>query len=120
MELLIKKFSMVRGGTTWFRMFGATLWNLLNHSFIDFLTNQDWKLYWNLGAFLVSLESRHWVWFNKVDFVILRPKMWTILYNSWWVHIVVGNSNKLQKRVWKENSIECIQTSANDIGFISV
>jgi hypothetical protein len=23
--------------------------------------------------------------------------------------IVVGNSNKLQKGVWKENSIECIQ-----------
>jgi hypothetical protein len=24
--------------------------------------------------------------------------------------IVVGNSNKLQKGVWKENSIECVQT----------
>jgi hypothetical protein len=26
------------------------------------------------------------------------------------VGIIVGNSNKLQKGVWKENSIECIQT----------
>jgi hypothetical protein len=34
--------------------------------------------------------------------------------------IVVGNSNKLQKTVWKENSIECIQTWANNIGYISV
>jgi hypothetical protein len=34
------------------------------------------------------------------------------------VGIVVGNSNKLQKGVWKENSIEC--TRANDIGNISV
>jgi hypothetical protein len=31
------------------------------------------------------------------------------------VGIVVGNSNKLQKVVWKEISIECIQTWANDI-----
>ncbi len=36
------------------------------------------------------------------------------------VGIVVKNSNKLQKRVWKENSIECIQTWANDIGYTSV
>jgi hypothetical protein len=37
-----------------------------------------------------------------------------------WVGIVVGNSNKLQKGVWKENSIECIQTWANDIRYIRV
>jgi hypothetical protein len=36
------------------------------------------------------------------------------------VGIVVGNSNKLQKRVWKENSIECIQTWANEIGYIPI
>ncbi len=30
--------------------------------------------------------------------------------------IVVENSNKLQKGVWKENLIKCIQTWANDIG----
>jgi hypothetical protein len=29
MELVIKKFSMNRGATTWCRMFGATMWNLL-------------------------------------------------------------------------------------------
>jgi hypothetical protein len=28
-----------------------------------------------LGVFLVLLESPHQVWFNKVDFVILRPKI---------------------------------------------
>ncbi len=28
--------------------------------------------------------------------------------------------NKLQKWVWMENSIECIQTWANDIGYINV
>ncbi len=36
------------------------------------------------------------------------------------VGIVVGNSNKLQKGVWKENSIECTQTWVNDIGYIIV
>jgi len=46
--------------------------------------------------------------------------MKTILLNFWWVRIFVGNSNKLQKKVWKENSIECIQTWANDIGYINI
>ncbi len=27
-EHIIKKFSMNRGASTWFRMFGATMWNL--------------------------------------------------------------------------------------------
>ncbi len=36
------------------------------------------------------------------------------------VGIVVENLNKLQKRVWKENSIEYVQTWANDIGYICV
>jgi hypothetical protein len=39
---------------------------------------------------------------------------------EFFVGIVVGNSNKLRKKVWKENSIECIQTWANDIGYIRV
>jgi hypothetical protein len=46
--------------------------------------------------------------------------MKTILLNFWWVRIFAGNSNKLQKGVWKENSIECIQTWANDIGYINI
>jgi hypothetical protein len=29
MELIMKKFSMNRGTTTWFQMFGAIVWNLL-------------------------------------------------------------------------------------------
>ncbi len=67
---------------------------------------------------LVLLESLCQVWFNDVDFVILRPKMWTIFEIL--MGVVVGNSNKLKKGVWKGNSIECIQTWANDIENISV
>ncbi len=33
--------------------------------------------------------------------------------------IIIGNSNKLQKKVWKEYSIECIQIWAIDIGYIN-
>ncbi len=36
------------------------------------------------------------------------------------VGIVVGNSNKLQKKGLEGNSIECVQTLANDIGYIGV
>jgi hypothetical protein len=118
-----QKFSMNRGATTWFRMFGTTMWNLLIiEPFFHWIF---WKTkienyIGTWGVFLVLLESLHQVQFNKVDFVILRPKMWTILLKFWWVPIVVESSNKLQKGVWKENSIECIQTWANDIGYINV
>ncbi len=33
---------------------------------LNFLKNQDWKQYWNLGMFLVLLESPHQVQFNNV------------------------------------------------------
>jgi hypothetical protein len=36
------------------------------------------------------------------------------------VSLIVGNSKKFQKGVWKENSIICIETWANDIGYITV
>ncbi len=36
------------------------------------------------------------------------------------VGIIIRNSNKLQKKVWKENSIECIQIWAIDVGYINV
>jgi hypothetical protein len=93
---------------------------LLNHFFIDFFEKPRLKTILELGGVLGIIGKPSPSLINKVDFVILRPKMWTILLNFWWVHIVVGNSNKLQKGVWKENSIECIQTWANDIGYISV
>jgi hypothetical protein len=108
---------MNRGATTWFRMFGTIVWNLLiiEPFFHWFLKNQDWELYWNLGVFLIVGKLS-----PSFNFVILRPKMWKILLSFWWVHIVDGNSKKLQKKVWKEDPNECIQTWANDIGYISV
>jgi hypothetical protein len=120
---IFENLTMNKGALSWVEDFSSynakviDYWTIFS---LNFLTNQDWKLHWNLEVFLVLLESLHQVWFNKVDFVILKPKMWTILLNFGWVCIVVENSNKLQKGVWKENSIECIQTWANDIGYISV
>jgi len=82
MGFIIKKFSMNKGALTWFKFFGVMVRNL---SIIEtifqwiFRKNQDWKLYWNMGAFLVLLEGPHQLLSNNVDFVILRPKMRTIL-----------------------------------------
>jgi hypothetical protein len=36
------------------------------------------------------------------------------------VGIVVGNLNKLQKGVWKENPIECIHIWGNDTWYLNV
>jgi len=95
MKLIIKKFSMNRGAPTWFRMFGAIMWNLLIIK--PFFHWIFWKTkiqnYIGIWAFLVLLESPHQVWFNKVYFLILRPKMWTILLNFWWVLLLEIQKN---------------------------
>ncbi len=121
-ELIIKKFSMNRGATTRFKMSGATcgIYWLLNHFFIEFFEKPRLKTILEFGGIIDIVGKSSPSWFIKVDFVILKPKMWTILLNFLWVHFVIKNSNKLQKGVWKENSIECIQTWANDIGYINV
>jgi hypothetical protein len=59
----------------------------------------------------------YWKAFTKFDLIMLQK---CDLYFEILVGIVVRNSKKLQKEVRKENSIECIQTWANDIGYISV
>jgi hypothetical protein len=54
MELVIKKFSMNRGATTWFRMFGVIVWNLLiiEPFFIDFFEKPRLKTILELGGVL--------------------------------------------------------------------
>jgi hypothetical protein len=53
MELVIKIFSMNRGGTTWFRMFRVIVWNLLlNHFFIEVFEKPILKTILELGAVL--------------------------------------------------------------------
>jgi hypothetical protein len=32
-----------------------------------------------MGGFFILLENLHPVWFKNIDFIILRPKMWTRL-----------------------------------------
>jgi hypothetical protein len=75
---------MNRGAPIGFKKFGIMVWNLsiIEPCFHWFLKkNQDWQLCWNMGAFLLLLESPRQVWFNNVDSIILGPKMWTILWN---------------------------------------
>jgi len=54
MELVIKKFSMNRGATTWFKIFGATMWNLLilNWFFIEFFEKPRLKIILELEGIL--------------------------------------------------------------------
>jgi hypothetical protein len=55
MEFVIKKISMNRGAMTWFRMFGATLWNLLiiePFFSLIFFEKPRWKTILELGGVL--------------------------------------------------------------------
>ncbi len=70
-----------KGALTWFSLFGTTMWNLLIIELFFhwiFWKNQDWK---------------HKVWCNKVNFIILRLKMWTILFSFWWVLLLEIQKN---------------------------
>jgi len=55
MELIIKKFSMNKGATTWLKMFKATMWNLLiiDHFFIDFFEKPRLKIILEFEGVLV-------------------------------------------------------------------
>jgi hypothetical protein len=52
MELIIKNFTMNTGAMIWFRMFGATLWNLLiiDHFFIEFFEKPRLKTILEFGG----------------------------------------------------------------------
>jgi hypothetical protein len=52
MELMINKFSMSRGASTWFRMFGAIVWNLLiiEPFFIEFFEKPILKTILEFGG----------------------------------------------------------------------
>ncbi len=54
MELVIKKFSMNRGATTWFRVFGARMWNLLTIEpfFFEFFEKPRLKIMLKIGGVL--------------------------------------------------------------------
>jgi hypothetical protein len=52
-------------------------------------------MHWNLGAFLVLLESPWWVKFNRVYFTIFRAKVWKILIFEWILLLKI--QRKLQK-----------------------
>jgi len=52
MELISKKSLMNKGAPTWFRMFGAIVWNLLNHFFIDFFEKPRLKTILEFGGVL--------------------------------------------------------------------
>jgi hypothetical protein len=93
------------------KLFGATVWN---HFSMKIKSNQIKKLYWNLAASLVFLESPWWVRFNRLisQFSELRCGRY-----FFWGDFVAGNSNKLQK-LGLERKIS-VHTWANDTWYTS-
>jgi hypothetical protein len=72
---------MRKGARLGSRLFGAMVWKLLiiETFFQGKLNKIQTELYWNLGAFLMLLESPQQVRFNRVYFTIFRAKVWKIL-----------------------------------------
>jgi hypothetical protein len=72
---IFKKLSMSRGASNWFETFwrhsveDTDYWTIF---FMKIKQNQSWKLHWNLGVFLVLLESLQRVRFNRLYFTIFR------------------------------------------------
>jgi hypothetical protein len=50
MDLIIEKLPMNKGALIWFRMFGAIVWNLLNHFFIDLFDKPKLKTILEFGG----------------------------------------------------------------------
>ncbi len=67
-----------QGCTTWLK---TMVWKplIIEAFFQGKLNKTETELYWNLGAFLVLLESPQQVRFNRVYFTIFRAKVWKIL-----------------------------------------
>ncbi len=78
--------------------------------------NQNWKLYWNLGVFLMLLESIQRATFNRVYFTIPRAKVWEILIFEQILLIELQTNCKNCKMEGKILSPQCVHTWANSTG----
>jgi hypothetical protein len=101
------KLLMSRGTPTWFE----TIWSYgveaIDHWTIFSMKteqNWNWKCYWNLGEFLMLLESLWQVRFNRVYFTIFRAKVWKIIIFEWF--LLLGIQTNCKNCVCKENSVE--------------
>jgi hypothetical protein len=74
---MFRKLSMRKDARLGSRLFGAMVWKLLiiEAFFQGKLNKIETEVYWNLGAFLVLLESPQQVRFNRVYFTIFRAKV---------------------------------------------
>jgi hypothetical protein len=87
-------------------MFGAMVWKLLIiKPFSQLKLNKiKLKLYWNLKAFLVFLESPGQVTFNRVYFRIFKAKVWKILIFECILLLEIQTNCK--NWVWKGKSVK--------------
>jgi hypothetical protein len=74
--------------------------------------NQNYKLYWNLKVFFISLESSEGIRFIKVYFKISRAKVWKILIFEWILLLEIQTNYKnWVLNFWTEKSVEPLMCS---------
>jgi hypothetical protein len=97
------------------RLFGATVQKLLIiEPFFQSKSNQNqnYKLYWNLRVFFISLESSEGIRFIKVYFTISRAKVWKILIFEWILLLEIQTNYKnWVLNFWTEKSVEPLMCS---------
>jgi len=117
---IFRKLLMSRVALTWFEI----VWNYsvkaIDHS-MKIKWNWNCKLYWNLGALLVLLESPWQIKSNRFYFTIFRARVWKILIFERILLIEIQTNCK--NWVWKENLVEpsmCSYLGADGIGYTSL
>ncbi len=79
----------------------------------NYKSNRNWKLYWNLGAFLVFFgKASLWVRFNKIEFnfTIFRAKVWKTLILEWILLLEIQTNWKIwvwNGTIWCVHIAEC-------------
>ncbi len=77
------------------RLFGATVWTIIEPLSQWKLNKiENWKVYWNLGVFLVLSESLWDFIFNRVYFTIFRAKVWKIFIFEWILLLKIQTNRK--------------------------
>jgi hypothetical protein len=108
------KLLMSRGASTWLQIvwsYGVEAIDRWINFSVKIKSNWNWKLYWNMGVFLVLLESPWWIRFNRFYFIIFRGSVWKILIFEW---ILFWKFKKIAKNGFErknKSSLQCVYTT---------
>jgi len=114
MEFIIKKFSMNRGATTWFRMFGAIVWNLLIIEPFFLWIKKKTKIENYIGIWVHSWD--YWKALTKFDLVKLILWFWDLKCEQYYkIHGGYVLLSKIQTN-WKKRFGRKTQLNAFKLG----